>query len=315
MNKVSRRISVLGLGDVKVAASDTSTFKSAVQLLAGDAYLDHTAPAKGLRPGDIIVAIAEQRVVGAIASQVAPGRVGWIWPPVIDRFAADPSATTRVSRELVAAAVAQLAEAHCKLAQALLPSGEPRARDFEANGFVRITEMIRMDRDCNSRPNSTQDAGGLEFVAFGPATERVFEEVIEQTYSGSLDCPELDAFRSVSDVLLSYKGTDSFRPELWLLARRGGTWLGCVLLACFSDENRCELQYMGVVPAARGKQLGRTLCARALLEAHRVGACKLSLSVDSRNVPAIKQYMAMGFVEIERREVYVRRLPPAAGGG
>lgn len=310
MSKVSRQVSVSGLGDVKVAVSDAETFDSAFQLLVGDCYVQRESTAPGLVSENVLVASVNNRVVGAVAVQAAPGRVGWIWPPVLCRVDGNASACTQVGRELVAAAVTELAAADCRLAQALLLPAEPRARDLEANGFVRITEMIRMERDCSSRLDAPNNASGLEFVSFGPTTQRAFEEVIEQTYSGSHDCPELDAVRNVTEALASYKVPDLFQPELWQLARHGGRWVGCVLLANSPDESRCELQYMGVVPHARGRQLGRILCARALFDAHRVGACKLSLSVDSRNHPAINQYNSMGFVEIDRRVVYILNLKP-----
>lgn len=310
MSKASRHVSVAGLGDVKVAASDAKTFDSALQLLVDDVYLHRDSTAPGLVSENVLVAIVNDRVVGAIAVQAAQGRIGWIWPPVIGRVDGHANACTQIGRELVAAAVAELAEADCRLAQALLLPAEPRARDLEANSFLRITEMIRMERDCSTRPDSPHDAGELEFVAFGPATERAFEEVIEQTYAGSQDCPELDGVRTVSEALDSYKATGLFEPELWQLARHGDRWVGCVLLSYSPNESRCELQYMGVVPQARGRQLGRVLCARALFDARRVGARKLSLSVDSRNYRAINQYNSLGFVEIDRRAVYILNLKP-----
>ena len=314
MRNAFQKDSVSGSGDVKVAASDAATFKSALELLAGDAYVERARNTEWLEHVQVLVANLENRVVGAIAVQVAPGHVGWIWPAVVGYGDADSIASKETSQQLVAAGVARLAEADCRLAQALLYPSEPRSRDFEANGFVRIAEMIRMQRDCRARPDSWHDASGLEFVAFGSATERAFERVIARTYAGSLDCPELDGLRSVSEALESYKGTDTFRPELWQLARRGGDEVGCVLLAYFPDESRCELQYMGVVPQARGQKLGRILCERALLQADGIGACRMSLSVDSRNRPALDQYRSLGFAEIDRREVYLRRLSTAADG-
>lgn len=312
MSKFLPTVSVPMANDVKVAVSDTSTFDGALQLLRIDSDGAQTAPDSlaGLPPEDVIAASVENCVVGAIVSQAAAGRVGWIWPPVVGWGAGTSVASTQIGQRLVAAAAEKLAGSGCRLAQALLLSGDTRGQDLEASGFVLITEMIRMMRECAFRSDQAHSTCGLEFVSYEQAPKHDFEEVIAQSYRGSQDCPELDGVRTVTEALESYKAIGSFRPDLWLLARQRGNWVGCVLLANSPADCSCELQYMGVVPRARGQQFGRILCERALTDARRVGASKLMLSVDSRNRPAIKHYRAMGFIETERRRVYILKLLP-----
>jgi len=298
--------------DVKVAVSDTKTFDAALRLLRGDSADDPTSrdSVAELVPENVIAAGVEDRVVGAIVWQAAAGRVGWLWPPVVSRIEGAAVSSDQIGSRLVAAAVAKLADAGCSLAQALLVPGDTRGQDFEANGFVLIAEMIRMERESALRSDQSLDHGGMEFVSYEQASEHDFEKVIEQTYGESLDCPELDGVRTVTDTLESYKAAGSFRPDLWLLARQRGNWVGCVLLSHATAECSCEIQYMGVIPPARGQQIGRILCERALLDARRIGARKLVLSVDSRNRPAIDHYRAMRFIETNRRRVYILMLMP-----
>ena len=305
-------VSVPMSSDVKVAVADAKTLDGALQLLRGESNGDQTAEDSlaGLASDDVISASVETRVVGAVVSHAVAGRAGWIWPPVVGPSEGRSVVSAQIRQRLVAAATSKLAAAGCRVAQALLIPGDTRGQDLEASGFVLITEMIRMVRDCALRSDRTHDTGGLEFVSYEQATEREFEEVIEKTYRGSQDCPELDGVRTVTEALESYKATGSFRPDLWLLARQRGNWVGCVLLANSPVDCSCELQYMGVVPHARGQQIGRILCEQALMDARRVGACKLILSVDSRNRPAINHYSTMGFIESERRRVHILKLLP-----
>jgi ribosomal protein S18 acetylase RimI-like enzyme len=299
--------------DVMVAVADANTFGAAMRLLRGDTGVVPAAVSKsdGLAPDDVIAAVIENRVVGAVVSHAAAGRVGWIWPPVVSHIDGVPAASVQIGQMLIAAATAKLADAGCRLAQALIPSNDSQDHALVTSGYVLITEMIRMVRDCREQLHGMQDLGGIEFFSFEHAAVREFEEVIDQTYCGSQDCPELDGIRTVSESLESYRSTASFRPDLWQLARRSGHSIGCVLLASFPDARTCELQYMGVVPRARGQQIGRLLCERALVDAARVGACELMLSVDSRNHPAINHYRQLGFHEIERRRVHIRKLQTA----
>lgn len=312
MNEFFPTVSVLMPADVKVAVTDAKNFEAALRLLRGDSAGDPISrnSVPELAPENIIAASVENRVVGAIVSQAAAGRVGWIWPPVVSRIEGTAVSSDQIGSRLIAAAAAKLAGAGCRLVQALLLPADTRGQNLEANSFVLITEMIRMERECALRSDQSLDHGGMQFVNYEQASEHDFEEVIEQTYGESLDCPELDGIRTVTEALDSYKAAGSFRPDLWLLARQCGDWVGCVLLSNSSAECSCELQYMGVVPHSRGRQIGRILCERALLDARRVGASRLILSVDSRNRPAIDHYSMMGFIETERRRVYILKLLP-----
>jgi ribosomal protein S18 acetylase RimI-like enzyme len=63
---------------------------------------------------------------------------------------------------------------------------------------------------------------------------------------------------------------------------------------------------MGVVPEARGEQLGEQIVRRALRLAALRGAERLVLAVDEANVPALRAYRRAGFAVWDRRVVYAR---------
>jgi ribosomal protein S18 acetylase RimI-like enzyme len=66
-----------------------------------------------------------------------------------------------------------------------------------------------------------------------------------------------------------------------------------------------DLSYVGIVPEARRQGFGRQLTLAALREAQHAGANEVTLSVDSRNIPACAMYRWIGFREYDSREVYL----------
>jgi ribosomal protein S18 acetylase RimI-like enzyme len=66
-----------------------------------------------------------------------------------------------------------------------------------------------------------------------------------------------------------------------------------------------DLVYLGVVPEARGRGLGYELTCKAMFEAKAAGAQELTLCVDARNTPARRIYDQLGFVEFDRRDVFL----------
>jgi ribosomal protein S18 acetylase RimI-like enzyme len=262
--------------------------------------------ARDLEPQNVFVAARNDQVLGVLVAQSSPGRVGWLGCPILDGSESSHS-TAQLASLLIEVAVSRLSQIGLRLIQTLIPPTSGLEKPFETSGFVYITEVIRMNRACNVAVGPQFDPPALEFLSYGPSTRDVFPRIMERTYEGSLDIPELDGLRPVKEVIEGYQASGRFRPEEWLLARRQGEFVGCVLLSHWPDENYCELQYMGVVPEARGRSVGRALCCRALDEARAIGAIELCLSVDARNRPAIGLYKSVGFDEIDRRKLFILR--------
>jgi len=78
-----------------------------------------------------------------------------------------------------------------------------------------------------------------------------------------------------------------------------------MILSPAATEYEVELAYLGVVPDYRGGGLGENLLTAARLEATRRGANALSVSVDIRNWPALQLYRRCGFLETDRRDVWL----------
>ena len=145
----------------------------------------------------------------------------------------------------------------------------------------------------------------LDYRPYDPADPALFHETVRQTYESTLDCPELNGARDVADVLAGHRGGGRFDPARWFLALSDGRPVGVLILMESAETAEWETSYVGVVPEARRRGVGRELMGKAVAEARAAGASALTLSVDARNRPARELYRGLGFELFDRREVFL----------
>ena len=88
------------------------------------------------------------------------------------------------------------------------------------------------------------------------------------------------------------------RPNVtFIIAREQGSVLGCGALV--QSDGWAEIKRMFVVPAARGRQLGRRLLQHLEALALERGVQRLRLETGIRQPEALALYRSHGFVEIE----------------
>jgi ribosomal protein S18 acetylase RimI-like enzyme len=251
------------------------------------------------------------RVRGAVLAQALPGALGVAWPPRAERSDAEDS--------LVAAACNWLRGRGVKVCQAFPTADElPDAAALERNGFRRVTQLVSMRREVDADQDRTAWHAETP-VMFAPYRRREvapFGTVLLATYEGSLDCPELTGTRTTDDILAGYLRDDVLPPTAdWYLAWRKTEApkpedvLGVVILDAGPVPGTTEIAYLGLVPAARGKGYGDELVRFAIHSAAADKALAMTVSVDSRNEPALRLYRRHGFAEVERREVFLLQLP------
>ncbi len=250
------------------------------------------------------VARRRGRIVGALLTQPLAGRAAAVWAPEVA-----PSwrrGTTAVA--LVRAALADLRARGFRIAQALLDESSPAdaAADLTAGGMPHVTDLVYLER-CTALPFPLRaDLPPLDWVGFGPETEPEFRAVLQQTYVGSLDMPELEGIRSLEDVLKSHRAGGRFVPGRWRLGRVRGEResSAVVLLSEIPDRDAWEVAYLGLTPAIRGRGFGRAVLAHALeLAAPHVP--HLELAVDLRNSPAHRLYQGAGMTPFDRRAAHL----------
>ncbi len=259
------------------------------------------APAETNGPIEaLVVAVEEGELRGAAWGQRQPGSTAILWPP---RFvgAFDAAASVR----LMSAVAAALDAAGIRMTQVLVPDeSSPLAHSLVLSGFKRLTELQYLSWEAVANVEAL--APSLEFEPYRESLRPRLAAVIEQTYEGTQDCPGIGGQRPMEEVLEGYRSTGVFRPESWLLVREGARDVGVLLLAEHPSANHWELLYMGLIRAARGRQLGCAVVRHAQSLAQASGAERLVLAVDAENFPAIKMYNETGFVAWDQRTVFVR---------
>lgn len=249
------------------------------------------------------IACRKRRIVGAMLTQVLAGRAIAIWPPVIARSWGAASLASSMVREAL-----RVSEARgIRLAQALVEDNPPKqtSLDLTRGGLAYVTDLIYLGRPTLEMLPVSPRVPTLEWQGYAPDRHEQFARMLERSYEGSLDMPELVGLRTLDDVMQGHLARGSFDPERWRLGRLAGqSEPVAVLLLLAGSESTWEVSYLGLAPEARGKGLGRRVLAHAL-ELTRPHAHRLELAVDVRNLPADRLYQRCGFHAFERRRVHL----------
>jgi ribosomal protein S18 acetylase RimI-like enzyme len=250
------------------------------------------------------VARRGRRVIGALLTQPLAGRAAAVWAPEVD-------ATWNrggTAAALLRAALEDLKARGFRLAQALLDESAPRhaATDLSAGGMPRVTELVYLEADTTRPVPVRPGAPAVDWAGFGPDTEADLRDVLQETYAGSLDMPELEGLRSLDDILAGHRAAGRFVPERWRVGHVRGEpgAAAVVLLSEIPDRDAWEVAYLGLTPAARGRGLGLTALAHAV-DLARTHVPRLELAVDVRNEPARRLYRTAGLRPFDRRAVHL----------
>lgn len=247
-----------------------------------------------LSPAGLLVAVRGDTAVGGIAVQYLPGGTAVVMPPGGESEA--------VRAALVAAAVARLPAAGMTQGQAFVdPGDEGRAAVLSAHGFGRLTAVVQMELPLPARLS----APPVRLAPYSAADPARFADVLLATYRDSLDVPEANVGRPAADILAGYRGGRADPPDWWL-AEVDGRPAGVLLLSA-EGPGETELAYLGVVPEARGRSVGRALLAHAVGRAAEAGHRAVALTCDERNAPALRLYDRAGFRRRQRQVAYLWR--------
>ncbi len=186
----------------------------------------------------------------------------------------------------------------------------------KAMGFAPIAQLEYLSGSVATSHDDSQQETELRWtpVDWSDPKQALIElaKLVERTYIDTEDCPQLAQYRSALQSLDGYRQSPAFDPNLWFHVHdRQGSLAGCVVLSRHrqgKDDDVIELVYMGLVPEARGKGLGRLLLGGAIETCHRVGVTQMIMAVDRNNVRARGIYHQAGFQPILRERVWVKSL-------
>lgn len=244
--------------------------------------------------------------VGAALSMHQSDGITLVWPPVITCQAVDP---VEIESALMKWMCDRIDQHGSKLAQVLLDPANSAERDLlEQFQFEEAAEMFFLARQLIPEDLTVElDLGEFDHDLYTEADADRFAAVIERTYEQSLDCPFLSGFRTGKDAIASHRLSGQFDPAGWRMYRIGRTDVGVVLMNDHPDQNAIELVYFGIVPEFRGQGFGRMMLKQCLQAATIAGRGVIYLSADCGNIYATTLYRELGFVELARRRIMLRR--------
>ncbi len=328
VRRASLRPRLLPVAMIRVARAAPSDYEAALDLL-----FDRLSPderritvkdvLRSLSGGRIVrhallTAWSDEKLAGSILYAIQRDRTAFVWPPRIRSTGpgagtgGDPTDRVMIDA-LVAALRAGVDAASAWIAQALLdPAAHDDAHSLDRNGFAYLTDLrflVRMlagDTPVARPVAASKQAEEPEIVGYKPGVDdERFARLLEQTYVGTRDCPEVGGRRSGADALVSHRMSGEFDPARWHLYRVAGKDAGVLLLNAHPEHSAWEVVYVGVAHDCRGWGLGRRMVLDALEAAHDAGQSALLLAVDSRNDYASRVYDQLGFVETDRKGVHV----------
>lgn len=185
---------------------------------------------------------------------------------------------------------------------------------LERAGFMRVGDLAYLRRPTQPIPGDEFTwPEGVRVIDASQLGEHALGEddllaMLDRTYVGTADCPELCGLRDTSDVMASHRSVGRVDPTLWTIALLDGVPHGCVLLNASPEQRSVELVYLGISPALRGRGMGHTLLAHALSRLGHVPADEVTCAVDQRNTPALRVYERAGFERFGLRVAMVRSL-------
>ena len=249
--------------------------------------------------------LAEQNgePAGAGLTVVQSDGTAFVWPPAVSVS----EGSDLVADAIIEAICREMNRQDAWIGQCLLESDADRDRQvLSRNGFPYLLDLLFLQRLLSdSLPPRKRIS--LQAASYNSESDdHRLASLLERTYVGTLDCPELNDARTGEDALESHRSSGNFNPLLWKRYADGNDDVGVLLMSEHPDQGAWEIVYMGIVPEARGRGYGRIMILDGLHDARSAGAESVFVSVDSRNSHALRIYYDLGFFETTRRVVHAR---------
>ena len=265
----------------------------------------------GVEPARHVMALGkngagEEVIEGMCLWVPSPGRTAMLFGPSLSEF---PEAA-KGTEAAIGAVLADAKGAGIVLVQVMMEPADAAGKTvFAEAGLSQLATLNYMERKPPVHAPEFALPSDLRLLPYAGETHGLFAEAIVWSYEQTLDCPALSGMREVGDIIAGHKGAGHFDPQLWGVVVDGARKpMGCLLLGEILARACLETVYLGLVPEARGRGLGRILMQRVLAIASRRQYEVTTLAVDAANVPAVGLYRRCGYVSVAQRIAMIRRL-------
>lgn len=232
------------------------------------------------------------------------------------------SSACRADSAMLLEDLVECASPEVEIIQAVLTQGELSAAEqaayeecFQSAGLNMVAELVQIE--LNAPKPIASISVGLSSYCFIPLGNGLslrdanefdssnFAKIVERTYEGSLDVPELNGIRSTHNTIEGYASCvrETYLP--WWVIEYEGLPAGCLLL-CPHQNDLVELVYLGLISEARGKGLGGRILEFVEAWAREHGATRIVAAVDQRNHHALQIYEKAGYVEFSRAHAWIK---------
>lgn len=168
---------------------------------------------------------------------------------------------------------------------------------YLSKGLTQVFAEDVMQLPASARPPDAHAPDGLILSPWGQADPARFYSVYQAAFRDRPGFPGWQQARWIEWI----SDDDDFRPEWALLATLAGADVGFVV----GDASGWIIQ-MGVVPSARGKNIGAWLIGEAVRRMRSAGETAITLNVNMNNPHAAMLYLRLGFATIGLRARYRR---------
>lgn len=221
-------------------------------------------------------------------------------------------------QHFLALAIAELCERTLALGlemvQAIVPADSTGPTDerlrsaFQAARMIRAAKLLQFE--CCDIP--FQHDGTPLAMAFSPVRFRSYRDIpwerwcqlVEATYTDTLDVPILNGVRSIEQTLRGYAVGQSNPNFPWWSIHIDEAPIGCLILSSLSERD-CELTYLGLISSARGRRYSPEIMDFVSQWMLDQGKSRIVLAVDEKNAPALHLYRSFGFEQIHAVEAWI----------
>jgi len=179
---------------------------------------------------------------------------------------------------------------------------------------VRYLKRVKMEFDFRwGVPERARLPKGFHWRPWSPQLIRTHADVKFRSFRNELDSlvfPALGTYSGCENLMQGMSKHSGFLPQAtWLIEAEGGSLSGPIPCGTIQGLERSTtlgtIQNVGVIPAYRGKGLGRALLLKALAGFRSCGLLRVTLEVTEENEPAMRLYESIGFraISTSYREV------------